>query len=198
MSKSDNKGYVRRETMIAIAVACLFVGYLAGSLLKNVDIGGGSRNSAFQPSSPAPPAASSPIADIESLRQRAEDNPDNANLWIDLGNAYFDSGMYENAITAYARSLEIAPGNPDVLTDLGIMYRRTGSPPRAVEMFDEAIKADPEHTMSRFNKGVVLLYDLRDKKGAIEAWQELATIAPRYLTPTGDLIEDVIKELQSE
>ena len=67
---SDTRGYVRRETMIAIAVVCLFVGYLAGSLLKNVDIGGGAKDSVFQPSAQMEPTASSTASVIENLRRR--------------------------------------------------------------------------------------------------------------------------------
>ena len=203
-SKNEPRGYVRRETMIAIAVGCLFVGYLAGSLLSNASIGGGPKNSTFQAPQPPPQAAATPPAApgqqsaLESLRQQAEKDPENAQVWTVLGNAYFDAGMHEEAISAYTRSLRLAPGNPDVLTDLGIMYRRSGDPGKAVEYFDQAIAAAPEHVMSRFNKGIVLFYDIRDKAGTIEAWQDLVRIDPQFRSPTGELVTDLLKELQAQ
>ncbi len=207
MSKTDrntgqntSRGFVRRETMIAIAVACLFVGYLAGSLLDNVRVGGGTRNAKLQtPQGAVPqPAASQQQSDVENLRKQADNDPENAQVWSALGNAYFDIAMYGDAIAAYTRSLQITPGNPNILTDRGIMYRRSGDPDKAVESFNQAIAAAPDHQMSRFNKGIVLLYDLRDKAGAIEAWEGLARIAPQFRSPTGELMIDLLKELQSQ
>jgi cytochrome c-type biogenesis protein CcmH/NrfG len=204
MGKNELRGYVRRETMIAIAVACLFVGYLAGSLFDNVSIGGGSENSNFQIQQPAAvesqqqPVVPQQPSSIENLRQQAENDPKNARSWTVLGNTYFDAGMYEDAISAYTRSLQAAPGDPNVLTDLGIMYRRSGNPGKAVESFDQAISAAPEHVMSRFNKGIVLLYDLGDKAGTITAWEGLVRIAPQFKSPSGELITDLLQELQDQ
>ena len=78
------------------------------------------------------------------------------------------------------------------------MYRRSGDSGKAIEYFDQAISADPGHLMSRFNKGIVLLYDLRDRSGAIEAWQGLAAVAPTFTTPTGESISNLIKELKAQ
>ena len=190
--KGEQRGGVRRETMIAIAVASLFVGYLAGSLTNNVSSGMASGPTV------ASQAVPGELAFIDELRKKTEENPENADAWTDLGNAYFDTGMHENAIAAYTRSLKLAPGNPDVLTDLGIMYRRTGNPARAVESFDKAIAASPGHLMSKFNKGIVLLHDLRDEAGTIEAWQDLVRIAPQFRSPTGELVIDLLKGLQAQ
>jgi cytochrome c-type biogenesis protein CcmH/NrfG len=44
--------------------------------------------------------------------------------------------------------------------------------------FRKAIAADPRHASSRFNLGVVLLHDLKDYRGATEAWEGLLTVEP--------------------
>ena len=78
----------------------------------------------------------------------------------------------------YEKSLELNPRNANVLTDLGIMYRRNGQPQKAIEKFDEAIVVNPRHEMSRVNKGIVLMHGLGDREGAIESWEELLGINP--------------------
>ncbi len=72
---------------------------------------------------------------------------------MQLGNAYFDADQFQKAIAAYEKSLAIDPGNPNVWTDLGVMYRRNKQPRKAVEAFSKAMAADPKHEVSRMNKG---------------------------------------------
>ena len=96
-------------------------------------------------------------------------NPADAEAWIRLGNAYFDSDQYEKSIRAYEKALALKPDNPDVLTDMGVMYRLSGQPHKALEAFNKAMAVNPKHEISRLNKGIVLMYDLKDEKGAIQA-----------------------------
>ncbi|MBW1802723.1 MAG: tetratricopeptide repeat protein, partial [Deltaproteobacteria bacterium] len=83
-------------------------------------------------------------------------------------------------------------------TDLGVMYRRNGQPKKAIEAFEAAIKSDPSHEVSRFNKGVVLMHDLNDDRGAIQAWEELVKLNPFAKTPGGQLVAGIIKNLKSD
>ncbi|MBW2059069.1 MAG: tetratricopeptide repeat protein [Deltaproteobacteria bacterium] len=101
-----------------------------------------------------------------------------ADLLVKLGNAHFDGGAYQKAVGAYLEALNMDPDNADVLTDLGVAYRRTKRPDKAVEAFRRAIRSDPHHLNSRYNLGVVLLHDLRDIQGAVDAWEEFIRIAP--------------------
>lgn len=133
---------------------------------------------------------------IAHLEEEAAKRPGDADAWIQLGNAYFDTHQPEKAIRAYERSLEIAPGNPNVLTDLGVMYRAAGQPRKAVELFDKAIAADPRHEVARLNKGVVLLNDLADREGALKAWEDLLAVNPEAVTPSGRRLADLVRELR--
>jgi hypothetical protein len=45
------------------------------------------------------------------------------------------------------------------------------------------VKIDPRHEISRFNKGIVLMHDLQDQKGALQAWEELVKINPIAKAP---------------
>ena len=135
---------------------------------------------------------------ILSLEKEVSLLPRNVEAWVQLGNLYFDTNQVKKAIGAYNKSLELDPKNPGVLTDLGVMYRRNGQPLEAIKAFDRAIAADPKHEVSRFNKGVVLLHDLKEPEKAIKAWEGLLEVNPLAATPNGDLLMEVVKNLKEK
>lgn len=128
-----------------------------------------------------------------ALEAEVARDPNNREAWIQLGNIYFDTGEPKKAIVAYEKALALDPGNADVLTDLGVMYQRDGQPDRAVASFDRAISADPSHETARFNKGVVLMHELKDPKGAIAEWKALSEINPVFTAPDGQSLDEVIR-----
>jgi cytochrome c-type biogenesis protein CcmH/NrfG len=133
---------------------------------------------------------------IAALEKETRQNPINLKAWIELGNYYFDASQHEKAIAAYRRALDIDPGNANVWTDIGVMYRRSGNPQEAVRAFDKAIEVDPKHETSRLNKGIVLLHDLNDPAGAIEAWEGLLEVNPIAMAPTGQSVDEMVQQLK--
>ena len=131
---------------------------------------------------------------LAALKDEVERNPDNAGAWVQLGHMYFDRDENKKAIDAYEKSLELSPDNTNVLTDLGIMYRRSGNPKKAVELFDRVTQLDPKQENARFNKGIVLLHDLKDEEGAIEAWEGLLEINPVAMAPNGQSVDELIQQ----
>jgi len=167
---------------VVIAVAGIVVGLMVGILGPKM-FSGGTRNVAVVPQSQFPAApAQAPVKDyslkITELKRILDKNPNDVGTLIQLGNTYFDSNNYPESIEAYEKALALRPGNPDVLTDLGVMYRRNGQAGEAVLRFRKAAKAAPDHFQSRFNLGIVLFYDLKDIDGAREAFQDFLRVAP--------------------
>ena len=76
------------------------------------------------------------------------------------------------------------------------MYRRAGQPKKAIESFDKAAKVDPKQETALFNKGIVLMHDLNDLDGAIQAWQELVKRNPAATSPSGQSIKDLVERLK--
>lgn len=116
--------------------------------------------------------------DIRLAKSILEKDPRDLQALITLGNAYFDTDRYQEAIDAYSKALAIDPKNPDVTTDMGIMYRRLGQFDKALDAFRRAAQDDPRHINSRFNLGVTLKYDKRDFQGAIQAWEDFLKVVP--------------------
>ncbi|MGB3225434.1 MAG: tetratricopeptide repeat protein, partial [Desulforhopalus sp.] len=124
--------------------------------------------------------------------------PENFQSWVRLGHLYYDTDQPEKAIAAYNKSLELHSGDANLLTDLGVMYRRTEQPEKAIELFNRAIEKEPSHQPSRFNKGIVLMYDLNDPAGAIEAWEELLKINPDAQSADGQPIRAFVDQIKAD
>jgi len=116
---------------------------------------------------------------ILSLEAEVTASPDNFQAWRQLGNLYYDHNDPEKAISAYTKSLELHSGDANLLTDLGVMYRRTKQSEKAIEFFNKAIQMTPDHEPARFNKAIVYMYDLNNPGEAIASLEELLQINPQ-------------------
>ncbi|MBW2093087.1 MAG: tetratricopeptide repeat protein [Deltaproteobacteria bacterium] len=116
---------------------------------------------------------------LTQLETRLQDDPANFALLVEAGNFCFDHDLYDKAKKYYQMALKISPNKPDVLTDLGIAYRRTGDPQKAASLFRQAHQIDPTHQNSVLNLGIVLLHDLNDKEGALKAWEDYLALNPK-------------------
>ena len=167
---------------LVLVVAALFLGLMVGILGPRMFGSKPAVQQVSQQQSPAP-QQQAPGTDyslqVNELKRRLQTNPNDVALLVQLGNTYFDSNMYPESIEAYEKSLALKPGNPNVLTDLGVMYRRSQQPNEAVKRFRLAAAADPMHFQSRMNLAVVLFYDLNDGFGAREAAQSVLAVYPQ-------------------
>ena len=198
--KSPEGNFVKKETMLIVALIALVVGFLGGifySALQSDPTGRVQTTSAPpQQQQQQPPGLSREQAsNILRLEQEVLADPTNVGAWTQLGHVYFDINNPAKAINAYEKSLELRPDEPNVLTDLGVMYRRNGQPDKALAAFDKAIALDPRHEQSRFNKGIVLRYDMNDREGAVKAWEDLLKINPNAMAPNGLPVSEAIKSL---
>jgi cytochrome c-type biogenesis protein CcmH/NrfG len=176
---------VKKETVILAVVIAFLVGFITGAtvaILKGKKGVEGPAMVQTLPMAPQPaPAGPSPLevaSKIQTLKEVVNKDPENFSVWLELGNLYFDSDQPKEAIEAYSKYLAVRPDNPDVITDMGIMYRRLGEIDQALREFRKAAQSDPKHINSRYNIGVVLLHDKQDIKGAIKAWEEYLKVDP--------------------
>lgn len=198
---SPAKSGMSVATGVGGMVLTLILGLYIGSLLPGIFM----KEAADTLPQSSPPSAntqgeSSPLPSelqqrLNNAEKLAAADPGSAPDWINLGNAYFDAHEPQKAIHAYEHALSLAPKNPDVLTDLGIMYREIGEFEKALECFRKATAVEENHQPAMFNMGVVLAYDLQRHKEAIEIWERLLRINPQAQTPDGKSISEIIREL---
>jgi cytochrome c-type biogenesis protein CcmH/NrfG len=190
-TKQHTDGYVKSQTAVIYVCLALAVGFVAGIALTIYKLDG---NQSFTHQHPQQNQQANKDGMLAALEDEVQRNPANTGAWIQLGHMYFDRDQHAKAIHAYETSLELSPGNTNVLTDLGIMYRRSGNPQKAVELFDQVIAIDPQQENARFNKGIVLLHDLKDKAGAIAAWDGLLEVNPVAMAPNGQSVDELIQQ----
>lgn len=125
---------------------------------------------------PAAPALDEKRA--AELQTLATSEPKNPEPRVQLGNLYFDSERFDDAIRWYTAALELDAKNVNVSTDLGIAYYYTNQPDRALEQFDRSLAIDPSHSKTLLNVGVVRAWGKQDLEGAAKAWERVIQVAP--------------------
>jgi cytochrome c-type biogenesis protein CcmH/NrfG len=197
MAKKKQQGegsYVRKETFLLVTLLALAVGFFGGVMFAVFK-----SDSGLPRQQPSAEVAESDRSDmIVALEKETRANPQNVEAWTELGNSYFDTNQYEKAINAYQKSLELKPDNANVWTDMGVMYRRSGKPQEAIRAFERAFEIDPKHEVSRMNKGIVLLHDLKDTQGAIKAWEGLLEVNPIAMAPNGQSVDQMVVQLKQQ
>lgn len=118
------------------------------------------------------------MADIQKLREQVENNPNDAEAILALGNLNFDIRNWARSRELYERYLRLRPAEPGVLTDLGVSLRGLGEFKEAMARFEEAQKLNSGHWQSLYNEVVVLAFDLKDMARAQEVLRRLRQLQP--------------------
>lgn len=191
-----------RAESIVFAVSGILFGLITGWILGSQQATSVSRVAA---PTAAPPAASAPASSnqpaaldenkVQALRTAAEQNPNDEATRVQLGNLYFDSERYDDAIAWYEAALKINPKDPDVSTDLGVAYYYLNQADRAIKQFEHSLSMDAKHTKTLLNMGIVKAFGKQDLGGAAEAWQQVVALAPN--SPEGQAAKKALDGLQS-
>ena len=184
---------MKKENILMVVVALvvgLLGGYLVFSLSKKTEsapVGGG-----VPLGSGSPTDYQQRIAEAEKIVAR---EPKNLQVWVQLGNDYFDTDQPQKAVNAYGKALEIDPNNPNLLTDQGVMYRRIGWYDKAIANFEKASQIDPKHVQSLYNIGIVYAMDLKQADKAIKAWTRYLEIDST--SPQGQQVRGLVEQLKN-
>ncbi|HEY5975837.1 MAG TPA: tetratricopeptide repeat protein [Geobacteraceae bacterium] len=189
---------MKKETLLFVVIA-LLVGILGTVLVMGVV---NKNKPDQQPAGGGVPMGSGSPTDYQARITEAEKivakEPKNYQVWLQLGNDYFDTEQPQKAINAYTKALELEPNNPNnpnILTDQGVMYRKMGWFDKAIANFEKANQLDPKHQQSIYNIGVVYANDLRQPDKAIAAWTRYLQLDS--LSPQAQQVKGMLEELKS-
>jgi len=125
--------------------------------------------------------------------------PEDIDIYINLGSAFYDKEDYDNAVTVYRKALELDPENSKIHCNLGFLHWGKGNTEEAIKEYDLAIKYDEGYDIAYNNLGVIYLDDLGRVQKAIELFRKSAESNPNYalahfnlaraITIIGDKIE---------
>lgn len=156
-----------KKASVAQSVVMLLVGALVG-FGAGYFAGGGGR-----PGGAAAGPAGAQGDRIAEMTRALERDPENPEILMDLGNAYYDREDWDRAIETYEKARRKAPKNPNLLSDLGAAHRNRGEFELAVAFFQKAREANPEHWQSLLNWLLVEAYDRRDARAAQRLFDEV-------------------------
>ena len=125
--------------------------------------------------------------------------PEDIDVYINLGSAFYDKEDIDNALAVYRNALELDPTNARIHCNLGFLHWGRGDLDEAITEYELAIKYDPMYDIAYNNLGVIHLDDLGRVTQAIDLFKKSIESNPNYalahfnlaraITITGDKIE---------
>lgn len=125
--------------------------------------------------------------------------PEDIDIYINLGSAFYDKEDFSNALTVYRNALELDPKNAKIHCNLGFLYWGKGDLDEAIKEYEMSIEYDSGYDIAYNNLGVIYLDDLGRVKKAVELFKKSIECNPNYalahfnlaraITITGDKIE---------
>ena len=189
MDTNGNRTVWTSTQVYVMAAICLILGIAVGYLVRGAGqpVAGApaQETTAAAPGNagaqPPTPEQMKRMADAKAapLLQQLQSSPNNAQLLAEIGNIYYDTQNFKDAIGYYQRSLDVKE-DPNVRTDMGTSYFYLGDPDTALAQFDRTLKADPKFENALFNVGMVRFNGKMDAKGAVVAWEQLLKINPNH------------------
>ncbi|MEE8583272.1 MAG: tetratricopeptide repeat protein [Acidobacteriota bacterium] len=132
---------------------------------------------------------------MQRLLAQAQANPQDHEVRLVLGNAFYEMRRFPDAIRWYEEADSMAPGNINLLTDLGTSYFYSGQPQKALGLFAKSLAIDPTHPQTLHNLGVVH-QSIHQHDQAIRAWEKLLDTHPDY--PQATEIRDQIEKIRDD
>lgn len=129
------------------------------------------------------------------LKTSLGSNPKDLNALIQLGNLYYDSNRFGDAVDYYGRALDLDPRNVSVRTDRGTSYWSLGQADAAIAEFQKSLAVDPSHGQTLYNLGVVYLHGKNNPAEARKTWERLLATNPNY--PERSKVQAQIDELRA-
>jgi len=121
----------------------------------------------------AAPAAARVQQQVRELEAQLAKDPGNPHVMVALANVHFDAGQWSQARDWYEKALKAQPNDPNVKTDLAIVYRSLKDPTKALALLDEVIAQQPDHWQAWYNKAVILHFDQGRHDEAVAALDRL-------------------------
>ncbi|MDH5326915.1 MAG: tetratricopeptide repeat protein [Gammaproteobacteria bacterium] len=117
---------------------------------------------------------------IDAFKLRLNNNPDDLEAALNLGNLFFDNRDAAQSIVYYNVALRINPDMPGAMTDLGTMYWQNGDVSLAERCFRSVVKSNPGYGNAYINLGLLLSRAKMEPVKGKACWQELVDKYPDH------------------
>ena len=117
---------------------------------------------------------------LEKLRNHLRENPGDLNGWMMLGRSMLTMRNYPEAVSAFERANQVAPGNPAVMVDLAdaiAMVQGQNMAGRPWELINAVLKEDPTNWKALMMAGSDF-FNHGDYRKAVMYWEYLLETLP--------------------
>jgi len=132
--------------LMAVAIIGILLFSLIGSRQNN------SRDSAAATTSGVTPQSVS--SEAEAMAQA---NPDSPEAQFELGNAYYEAGQFDQAVSAYQAAIKNDPNYQAAYANLGVVYYQQQKYNLAVSQYQKALELNQQDGDVAYNLGVLYL-----------------------------------------
>jgi tetratricopeptide (TPR) repeat protein len=131
---------------------------------------------------------------------RAEPDTKNAHVWNELGNVYFNTGAYEEAITAYSKAIELDDWFAWPYSNLALVYVQKEKYAEAVLLYQRSIElfASDKDKAVTWNRLGNVYRRLNDYDNAIACYQRADELDPNNATLSQRLRFSLLGSLNME
>lgn len=114
------------------------------------------------------------------IRQAIDAMPGEPAPWNNLGNVLVELQRFDEAVAAYERCLEVAPGYTDALSNLSTIHRKRGLHAQSEALCRQVVALQPELAQGWYNLSLTLLEQGQVEEG-LQANSRAAVLWPRHL-----------------
>ena len=115
-----------------------------------------------------------PLSEIQSSIKR---DPKNADLYVKLGQSYWNNGDYQPAFEAFKQAMALAPTSAKAHNWMGAFLMGRGNLPDSISELRKAVSLDPKYARAYTNLGSALAKS-GDLAGAVNAFQKASALEP--------------------
>lgn len=117
------------------------------------------------------------LPSVEQAKSSLQLQPQNANLYIKLGQAYWKGGQYQEAFETFKEALKLAPSSAAAHNWMGAFLMGRGNLPDAISELRKAVSLDPQSPRAYTNLGSALAKG-GDLPGGIAAFRKALALQP--------------------
>jgi tetratricopeptide (TPR) repeat protein len=173
---------VKIETVVILVAVAFLVGLVVGVVGMAFKTAPGTEVRQMSPVTPVE-VPSGPVGfsqDIEMLEKLAQEDSDNPEVWVRLGDAFYQSQQYDKAVEAYTKAIGFRPDSKDLLTKLGNAHFDKGDFGSAIEAYSKVLEKEPNNADVLTDLGIAHRRSGSPEK-AVEAFRRAAQIDGSHL-----------------
>ena len=136
---------------------------------------------------------------VNELKAALSKNPNDQDALFELGEMYFQAGMWQDNLDVFMQLVQLDPKNTHALTDIGTSNFNLGQYDSAKSNWQKVLEIDPSDAQAHFNMGFLYAnVPPQDLNAAIQEWETVAKLAPNSdIAQTAQAHADAYKKMLS-